>query len=73
MGIMIIIGLVVWYLIGIYSFYYWWTKDNDIDADPDLLTLWAFTGFLGVGSWFIGKSIHSDNPIKYRTLFKKRN
>ncbi|MGK0446529.1 MAG: hypothetical protein ACJA2M_000298 [Polaribacter sp.] len=74
MGITIILGLAIWYLIGMYSFYYWWTKDNDINTDPELLCLWMATGLLGVLNWFVGMSIHNGEPIKgkYRTLFKKR-
>ena len=70
---MIEIGFAVWYLIGLYSFYYWWTKDADITADTKLITFWLITGFFGLLWWFIGWSIDKDlqnkEPI---VLFKKR-
>lgn len=59
--VLIIIGIVSWYVIGVYSFYYWWTKDYDL-TDEDLVICF-FAGFVGIGSWFIGRSLHKDlNP-----------
>jgi hypothetical protein len=70
---MIIIGFSLWYLIGLYSFYYWWTKDGDITADPEIITLWLIVGLAGVIAWFIGMSIHKDPQSKEPiVLFKKR-
>lgn len=70
---LLIVLLAVWYLIGLYSFYFWWRKDCDITTDPEILCMWFAVGFFGVFTWFIGKSIHTEQkPIKYRTLFKKK-
>jgi hypothetical protein len=74
---MIEIGFAVWYLIGLYSFYYWWTKDDDITADTELIVVWLITGFFGLLWWFIGWFIHKDyeTPVEDKepiVLFKKR-
>tara|TARA_R110000850_G_scaffold154363_1_gene277859 strand:- start:935 stop:1174 length:240 start_codon:yes stop_codon:yes gene_type:complete len=72
---MIEIGFAVWYLIGLYSFYYWWTKYEDITADTELIVVWLVMGFFGVLIWIIIlTSIHEEafkrkEPI---VLFKKR-
>jgi hypothetical protein len=74
MGITIILGLAIWYLIGMYSFYYWWTKDHNINTNPKLLSLWFSVGLLGIASWFICRGLHSGKPSKNDsiTLFKNR-
>lgn len=69
---LLIILFTVWYLIGILSFYYWFTKDCDILLNFEHISLWIAIGLFGVIAWFIGRSIHSDKEVKYRTLFKKR-
>jgi len=74
MGTYIIAGLIIWYLIGLYSFYYWWTKDEDLTTDSEILWLWFGSGFLGLVVYFIGKNIEDgEKPIKHRIIFKKRN
>tara|TARA_R110000803_G_scaffold209521_2_gene279304 strand:+ start:362 stop:574 length:213 start_codon:yes stop_codon:yes gene_type:complete len=65
---LIIMGLVVWYLVGMYSFYYWWTKDHDLTTDE--LGLMFCVALAGVITWFLGRSIHGNN--KSQTVFKKR-
>tara|TARA_R110000803_G_C11822307_1_gene302142 strand:+ start:406 stop:633 length:228 start_codon:yes stop_codon:yes gene_type:complete len=72
---MITIGFAVWYLIGLYSFYYWWTKDYDIELDVEVIGLWICVASLGWITWFIGKSLHSKNTFEDKkpiVLFKKR-
>tara|TARA_R110000796_G_scaffold103594_1_gene213002 strand:+ start:512 stop:742 length:231 start_codon:yes stop_codon:yes gene_type:complete len=72
---MIIIGFAVWYLIGFYSFYYWWTKKDDITADPELIVAWLVVGLGGVLSWFMLMSFYNDSSTEDKkpiVLFKKR-
>ncbi len=67
----IIILLVIWYIIGIISFIYWWTKDFDLTMNEFLPMLG-----LGVGGptiWIIGWAIHGDNLLDNRIIFKKKN
>jgi hypothetical protein len=68
-----IIGFLIWYGIGLYSFYYWWTNEHDITTDADILSTWALAGFMGVLSWYFGRRIHGKPRTKTpRILFKKR-
>jgi len=60
--------MVLWYLIGCYSFYYWWTKDFDLTTN-ELMAMFGI-GFSGPFAWFIGLNIH-DGDGKY-IIFKKR-
>jgi hypothetical protein len=74
---MIEIGFSVWYLIGLYSFYYWYTEDADITLDGELIGMWLLMGSFGLLAWFIGRSIHKDRDTTIEdeapiVLFKKR-
>ena len=74
---MIEIGFAVWYLIGLYSFHYWWTEDADITLDGQLIGIWLSMGCFGLITWFIGWFIHKDYETSVEdkepiVLFKKR-
>lgn len=62
----IILIILLWYLIGFFSFVYWWTRDFDFTTKE--LYQAMVCGFLGIITWFIGMSIHS----KGETILKKR-
>ena len=74
----IIIGIVffvLWYISGLWCFYYWWTKEFDLDTDPNLLSTWFVVSVLGPINWYIGKKIDNESRGKYKdhkVLFKKR-
>ena len=56
-----------WYIIGVVSFVYWWTKDSDLKVGDTVLM--AMCGVLGPIAFIIGFIIHSSvNSI----LIKKR-
>jgi len=63
MGIAIII---LWYLIGAYGFYYWWTKESDIETTD--LILMILSGFFGVFIWVLYFLYKGESKV----IFKKR-
>jgi hypothetical protein len=62
MGI-VILCFCIWYISGVASFIYWWTKDFDFTSGEALTA--AGMGFCGPFAYQIGYSIHnkSDNVI----------
>lgn len=75
MEIYIIVGLIIWFLIGLFSFYYWITKEEDILFDFATIFIWFAAGFLGIVSWFILRDVYKQNnpkTIKPQIIFKKR-
>lgn len=56
MIIWLVIGLIVWYLIGIAGFIYWCTKDYEITWS-DVPTM-LMAGCTGPVAWFYGWQIH---------------
>ena len=64
----IILGSIAWYLIGIFSFIYWWTKDNDFTIN-DLPKMFVM-GIYGPFAIIIGYFIHSDSN---KVIFKKQS
>ena len=58
-----IIFSIFWYLVGVVSFTYWYTKDNDF-AVSDLGTLFSLA-FYGRVIFFIGWIIHNNPDIQY--------
>lgn len=63
---LIVIGCILWYIIGMASFIYWWTSEHDFDTS--LIPLCLFFGFFGLITFIIGADIHKE-PI---VIFKKR-
>jgi len=68
--IYLLLGLIIWFLAGMFSFYYWWTSDHDLVLDH--VPVMLFAGFLGFFSWPLGWSIHGKTSHKNTVLFKKR-
>lgn len=58
----LILILVLWYVIGVASFIYWWTKDHNLTLSDALFSL--LIGIGGVGTFLAGFFIHSDSSEK---------
>lgn len=75
---MTIIICIAWYLIGLYSFWYWWTKDFNITTSISDIAVFLIAGIVGPWGWVCGYVIHGnsfDRNIKKsnsKILFKKR-
>lgn len=70
MNTLIIILAILWYIIGIISFIYWWTKEFDL---PLSMLLFSFiTGIIGPLNWIIGWLNVGKNPRWLRNIFKDR-
>lgn len=67
---LISIGL-AWYVIGVLSFIFWWTKDYNITVFEVPLTL--LIGIIGPIAFLIGWVVHGDMSYKdSKILIKKR-
>jgi len=53
---MLILGIIIWYLCGVFSFVYWWTSQWDYERGDILITL--FIGFCGPIAFLMGWIIH---------------
>lgn len=60
---------ILWYISGVASFVYWWTKDYDFSASEILLA--ALSGGYGPIAFIIGYTIHGTNTDK-KVLLKRR-
>ncbi len=67
---MIITIIIIWYLIGLYGFKYWWTKDYDLMV-KDLFSM-MIIGIAGPMSFIIGYIVHGDFNGNNKIIFKKR-
>lgn len=65
---MIVPTTALWYLSGIASFIYWWTKDSDFTADKIPLVL--FVGIVGPLAFLLGWAIHGELGM---TIIKRRS
>ena len=61
---------VIWYAVGLYSFVWWWTQENDFTSNDIFLMLWV--GLLGPGTWLMGWGIHGIKNGRSKTVFIKR-
>ena len=66
---MIFILLSLWWLSGVFSFVYWWTKDYDLET-PQLF-LAVIAGLIGPMAWFAGSMIQ-DEGRNHKILMKRR-
>lgn len=64
-----LVCIVVWYFVGMCSFVYWWTADNDFKSSD--LPLMFFAGILGPFAFLVGAIIHSHGKTK--VIFRCRN
>lgn len=60
----IIVGILLWYLIGLRGFYYWWTYEWGEIGDEFPMML--FAGILGPLAWVVGYFIHGGNKDRYK-------
>lgn len=63
---------IVWYLSGIFSFVYWWTKDDDIRFFSGEFFVMLVAGFIGIFAWIGGWSIHGEHNKNEKILFHKK-
>lgn len=68
---MIIFLIFLWWCIGVASFIYWWTKDQDFTLGIQVL-LAAAVGFMGPLAFLIGFFVHNDDR-EVIIIFKRRN
>ena len=66
----IIISIITWYVCGVLSFVYWWTKDFNFKTDDLYFSL--LIGFIGPIGFPIGWAIHRDKKDD-KVLIKKRD
>ena len=69
---MLILGTIIWYIIGISSFIYWWTTDYDLELNVSLILGLIIIGLVGPIAFLIGYSIHGKPNPKAIVLIKKR-
>lgn len=55
----------LWYIIGVWSFIFWWTKDSDLKLIHFMFGL--VTGLTGPIAFILGWFMHGD-PIKWGSL-----
>lgn len=65
---MLILGIISWYLSGVFSFIYWWTSDYDYRGTDIPITL--LMGIAGPIAFLMGWCIHSKKNT--RVLIKMR-
>ncbi len=66
-----LILLLLWYVSGLVSFIYWWTKDHDFELLE--IPMAISIGALGPIAFVLGASIHSSRRPPSIVIFKKRN
>jgi hypothetical protein len=73
MKTILISSCILWYLFGVMSFAYWWTKEFDLRVKDILPCL--VLGFCGFFAWIIGWGIHGKPLFKSssKVILKKRN
>jgi hypothetical protein len=55
---------VLWWAVGMGGFYYWWTKDYDLEIGE--LLMFFLSGLIGPISWAVGCSIHGGETVIFR-------
>jgi hypothetical protein len=68
--LLIIIALLTWYLLGLWSFVHWWTSQNDLTTDD--ISLAIIVGFLGPIAYLSGWIIHGRNKVKTILITKRK-
>lgn len=58
--------IVIWYLIGVGSFVFWWTRDEDLTTNDVGMALLA--GLIGPFAFVVGWTIHGNR----RVIIRKR-
>lgn len=68
---LIIVAVVLWYVLGVWSFIYWIRMDEDVTVDYLMLSLLG--GLFGPLAWLIGWDIHRKiNETEPIVVFKRR-
>lgn len=65
----ILLFLAAWYLSGVGSFIWWWTKDYNFGPTEAFMSI--FIGLVGPIAFFLGWVIHGDKPTT--VLIKRRH
>lgn len=70
MNTLIVIFIVLWLITGWAGFVYWWTKEYDYTYSDIPISI--LVAFMGIISWFAGRSIHGDVKEKeHKPIFKR--
>ena len=67
---LISICCICWFILGVYSFIYWWTKEWDITIAE--IPICIMVGLAGPFSFFSGLMIHCCDLKSDKVLIKKR-
>jgi hypothetical protein len=70
MTLLIAVGAVVWYAVGLASFAWWWTKERDLTL-RDVETM-LFAGFLGPVGFLICWWFDMQRRLPHRVLLPRR-
>lgn len=65
----LIVAAAAWYLIGCFSFQYWWREQYDLDSLALIFMLAA--GFMGPLAWPWGRMIHGGSGVP-RVFLKRK-
>lgn len=65
---MIVTLYVIWYVVGVASFVYWWTKDHDLQLGEVIVAM--FVGLIGPIAFLAGSYIHGGS--EGITIIKQR-
>ena len=68
--LIIVLAAIVWYLIGVASFVYWWTKDHNFTLRE--LPMALCCGLMGIVAFVMGWAIHGEDIIENIIVFHKR-
>lgn len=60
--LLIVIGVIVYYLSGIAGWIFWWTKTDNVTTEE--IGLCLFCGLFGPFTWFLGWRIHGTPSRK---------
>lgn len=67
---MLILGFILYLLIGAFGFLFWWTKDYDFTIGE--IPLLVPASLLGPISWIFGYIVHANHNINPIILVRKR-
>ena len=66
-----LIVLLLWYLSGVASFIYWWTKDFDFELR--YIPVAMLSGLIGPLAFVLGAFFHGDGVWPSKIIIKKRS
>lgn len=67
----IVLFIVLWYISGVASFIYWWTKSHDLTATDMVFAL--FVGLIGPIAFIMGAQIHGNGFVLIKKQKKNKS